>query len=104
MESTKILLVEDNLDDIELVQLALETGNIANKLMVVRDGEEALDYIFCTGTYKNRDCNDLPALILLDLNLPKINGFEVLKEIRTNEKTQFIPVTVSPHRGRKKTF
>ena len=94
MIQKKILLVEDNDDDIELVQLALNSGKIANQLDIVKDGEEALDYIFCKGKYKNRDCDDHPALILLDLNLPKVNGHEVLKEIRANEKTSFIPVTI----------
>lgn len=94
MEPNKILLVEDNEDDIELVELALRSGNIANDIDIVKDGEEALDYIFCKGRYKTRDSNDLPALILLDLNLPKINGLEVLREIRRNEKTSYIPVTI----------
>lgn len=94
MEFNRILLVEDNEDDIELVELAMQSGNIANQLDIVRDGEEALDYIFCKGKYENRSCDDLPALILLDLNLPKINGHEVLKAIRENEKTSLIPVTI----------
>jgi CheY-like chemotaxis protein len=94
MENNEILLVEDSNDDIELVELALKSGNIANQLDIVKDGEDALDYIFCKGRYKTRDSNDLPALILLDLNLPKINGLEVLREIRRNEKTSYIPVTI----------
>ncbi|MDA3953092.1 MAG: response regulator [Bacteroidales bacterium] len=94
MVNNKILLVEDNDDDIELVQLALNTGYVNSQLDVVKDGEEALEYLFCKKRYKDKNCDELPALILLDLNLPKLNGFEVLKEIRANEKTSFLPVTI----------
>jgi len=94
MVSNKILLVEDNDDDIELVELALNSGFIANELDVVKDGAEAIDYLHCEGKYKSRSLDELPALILLDLNLPKVNGFEVLKEIRTNQRTKLIPVTI----------
>jgi len=94
MMQKKILLIEDNDDDIELVKIALNSGFIANELDVVKDGVEALNYLRCEGKYKNKSSDDLPALILLDLNLPKINGFEVLKEIRSNERTNIIPVTI----------
>lgn len=94
MIQNKILLIEDNDDDIELVEIALNSGFIANDLDVVKDGAEALDYLHCKGKYINKSIDDLPALILLDLNLPKITGFEVLKEIRSNEKTCLIPVTI----------
>jgi two-component system response regulator len=94
MVQNKILLVEDNEDDVELVELALSSGLIANQLDVVRDGAEALDYLRCEGKFKNRNSDEMPALILLDLNLPKVNGLEVLKEIRLNEKTCLIPVTI----------
>ncbi len=90
----KVLLVEDNPDDIELVVLAFKSGNIPTNVDIVRDGEEALDYLFCKEKYKNKNCDELPALILLDLNIPKISGLEVLKEIRVNEKTSLIPVTI----------
>jgi CheY-like chemotaxis protein len=94
MVQNKILLVEDNEDDVELVELALSSGLIANQLDVVRDGAEALDYLRREGKFKNRNSDEMPALILLDLNLPKVNGLEVLKEIRSNEKTCLIPVTI----------
>ncbi|MBI9053559.1 MAG: response regulator [Bacteroidales bacterium] len=94
MVQNKILLVEDNEDDVELVELALSSGLIANQLDVVRDGAEALDYLRCEGNFENRNSKEMPALILLDLNLPKVNGLEVLKEIRSNEKTCLIPVTI----------
>ncbi len=94
MNNKKILLVEDNPDDIELTILAFKQSNLQNEVVVVRDGQEALDYLFCTGTYASRDMNDYPAIVLLDLNLPKIKGLQILKEIRSNPHTQLIPVIV----------
>jgi len=94
MMPNKILLVEDNDDDIELVELALNSGFVANELDIVKDGAEAIDYLRCEGKYKSKNDDELPALILLDLNLPKVNGFEVLKEIRSNQRTNLIPVTI----------
>jgi len=89
-----ILLVEDNPDDEELTRLAFQESNLANELHVVRDGEEALDYLFSSGTYVNRNFDVLPQLILLDLKLPKIDGLEVLRAIRADARTQFIPVVI----------
>ena len=89
-----ILLVEDNSDDEELTRLALDKNNIANALNVVRDGAQALDYLFCRGAYHDRDPADLPTVILLDLKLPKIDGLEVLKQLRGNERTKFLPVVI----------
>jgi two-component system, response regulator len=94
MESKIILLVEDNSDDVELTQRAFTKNNIFNKIIVAKDGQEALDYLFGKGIYKERELKDLPVLIMLDLNLPKINGLEVLKAIRQNEITKLLPVVI----------
>jgi CheY-like chemotaxis protein len=94
MEPKTILLVEDNLDDVELTLLALKKNNIKNEIKVVNDGAEALDFLFGTGKYSGRDLTILPAMVLLDLNLPKVGGFEVLKQIRDNEWTKFLPVVI----------
>lgn len=94
MEDKIILLVEDNPDDVELTLRAFKKNHIANKLIVAQNGVEALDYLFGRGMYKDRDIRDLPVLIMLDLNLPKINGLEVLTAIRQNELTRLLPVVV----------
>lgn len=95
MESDKtILLVEDNPDDEALALRALKKSRIGNKIVVTRDGAEALDYIFGTGPYSDRDTSEMPQIILLDLKLPKIDGLEVLRRIRTDERTLLIPVAV----------
>ena len=94
MEDKMILIVEDNPDDEELTIRALKKHNIGNRLVVVRDGVEALDFLFCTGAYSNRDPNDLPQTILLDLKLPKVDGLEVLKRIRADERTSLLPVVI----------
>ncbi|MBI3420784.1 MAG: response regulator [Candidatus Sungbacteria bacterium] len=90
----EILLVEDNPSDAELTLRALSKHNLANKVLVVKDGEEALEFIFCTGRYAERNINIPPKVILLDLKLPKVNGLEVLKNIKTDERTKTIPVVV----------
>ena len=87
-----ILLAEDNPDDAELTRLAFAEARIANPLVVARDGVEALDYLYARGAYAGRDPNDLPALVLLDLNLPKLDGREVVQAIRADPATQAIPV------------
>ena len=94
MAEKPILLVEDNEDDIQLTLRAFKKGNVANGIQVARDGEEALDYIFCRGPYKDRDPGELPTVILLDLKLPKLDGIEVLKSVRANEATALIPVVI----------
>ncbi|MBN1828521.1 MAG: response regulator [Deltaproteobacteria bacterium] len=90
----KILLVEDNSDDIELTLRALKKNRIANRIDVVTDGEEALDYLFSREKYRDRNPDDKPVVILLDLKLPKIGGLEVLREIRRDERTKLIPVVI----------
>jgi CheY-like chemotaxis protein len=94
MEAKNILLVEDNPNDVALTKRALEKSRISNKLVVAEDGVEALDYLFGTGAYAGRDINETPTLVLLDLKLPKIDGLEVLKQIRSNPTTKRIPVVV----------
>jgi two-component system, response regulator len=95
-----IILVEDNPADVELTLFALEENHLANRVKVLRDGQEAVDYIFRTGPYKTTGICDQPKLVLLDLNLPKIDGLEILRRVRADECTKKIPVVVltsSPH-------
>ena len=89
-----ILLVEDNPDDVELTLRALKQYNVKNQIMVVRDGAEALDYLFSTGAYADRDTSLMPAVVLLDLKLPKVDGLEVLQRMRADERTKLTPVVV----------
>lgn len=90
----EILLVEDNPYDVELALHALRQHNLANSVRVVRDGAEALDLIFCTGAHAGRTMRDAPKVILLDLKLPKVDGLEVLRQIKENPQTRVIPVVV----------
>jgi len=89
-----ILLVEDNASDEKLTLLAFKSCGVANDIVVVRDGAAALDYIFATGKHAGRDASVLPTVVLLDLNLPKIDGREVLRRIRADERTKLLPVVV----------
>ena len=90
----EILLVEDNPNDVELTLRALKKHNLANKIHVVKDGAEALDYIFASNAYAYRKIEDRPKVILLDLKLPKVSGLEVLSKIKSDERTKIIPVVV----------
>jgi two-component system response regulator len=94
MEEKIILLVEDNPDDVELTLRALKKNNILNKVIVAKDGVEALDYLLGTGVHAGRNAKELPIVILLDLKLPRIDGMEVLKRIRQNEFTRLLPVVI----------
>lgn len=94
MSGKSILLVEDNPDDAALTIHALETNKIGNTLVVARDGVEALDYLFGTGSYAGRPPTDLPAVVLLDLKLPRIDGLEVLRRVRSDERTRLLPVVI----------
>jgi CheY-like chemotaxis protein len=94
MSDRDILLVEDNPDDEKLSIRALKKHNVANSIVVTRDGVEALDYLFATGQYQGRNVNDLPAVVLLDLKLPRIDGLEVLRRIRANDRTKPLAVVI----------
>ena len=92
--AVEILVVEDNPDDLELMLRALRKVNLANAVHVVRDGAEALDFVFCRGPHRDRQIQDHPRLILLDLKLPKVDGLEVLQCIKSDPRTKMIPVAV----------
>jgi CheY-like chemotaxis protein len=95
MNKTKaILLVEDNPTDKELISRALESSGIQNSVICVKDGLEAIRYLFGTGQYEDRDPDDMPAIVLIDLNLPKIDGLEVLRRMRADYRTKLIPVAI----------
>jgi len=89
-----ILLVEDNPSDVELTKRALQKEHILNEIIVAEDGQEALDYLFATGKYSGRDLSQMPTLILLDLKLPRVDGLEVLKQIRADERTRRLLVVI----------
>jgi two-component system response regulator len=94
LSQVDILLVEDNPRDAELTIRALKKRNLANQLFVAEDGAEALDFIFCRGAYAQRDMLEPPKIVLLDLKLPKVNGLEVLRAIKADERTRTIPVVI----------
>ena len=89
-----ILLVEDNADDEALTLRALKRANISNPIVIARDGVEALDYLFGTGAHAGRDTRDVPQIVLLDLKLPRIDGLEVLRRVRADERTRLLPVVI----------
>ena len=94
MKSKIILLVEDNPSDVGLTQRALAKSRIANELVVAEDGQEALDYLFGAGAYAGREVTELPTLVLLDLKLPRVDGLEVLRQIRADQRTRRLPVVI----------
>ena len=94
MGERTILLVEDNPDDVDLNLRALKKNKILNRVIVARDGAEALDYLFGTGAYAGRDLSEMPQVVLLDLKLPKIDGLEVLQRLRADDRTKLLPVVI----------
>jgi two-component system, response regulator len=94
MKNTRILMVEDNPDHQELTLMTLTENNVRNEIVVANDGLEALEYLFGTGRHEGRDARDVPALILLDLKLPKLNGIEVLRRVREDDRTRYVPVVI----------
>lgn len=94
MTDKMILLVEDNPDDEELTLRALRKSKLTNEIAVTRDGSEALEFLFCEGQYADRDPSVIPAVVLLDLKLPKLSGLEVLQRIRADERTKLVPVVI----------
>ncbi len=94
MGNSPILLVEDNADDEALTLRALKKNNIKNEVVIAHDGVEALDYLFANGPYAGRDLSVMPQVILLDLKLPKVNGLEVLRKLREDERTRLLPVVI----------
>ncbi len=93
-DEVEILLVEDNDADVELTMLALRSEKLCNRIQVARDGAEALDFLFCRGAYRERTGHPLPRLILLDLKLPKVDGLEVLRQLKENAETRMVPVVI----------
>jgi two-component system response regulator len=93
-QQIEILLVEDDPNDLKLTLHALREEHLANQILIARDGEEALDFLFCRGSFRDRDPNSLPKLVLLDLKLPKVDGLEVLEQVRQNDRTRALPVVI----------
>ncbi len=102
MEPKIILLIEDNPDDETLTLRALKNHNIRNEVVVARDGVEALDYLFGMGSHAGRDTRVMPQLVLLDLKLPKVDGLEVLRRIRADERTRLLPVVILTSSGEER--
>jgi two-component system response regulator len=94
LHQVEVLLVEDNVHDAEMTIRALKKVNLANNLVHVKDGEEALDFIFARGKFSNREKSDLPKVILLDIKMPKVDGIEVLKQLKSQESSKMIPVVI----------
>ncbi len=94
MKNKVILLVEDNPDDVKLTLRALKKANVLNEVVVAQDGADAIDYLFGEGKYTGRDLNQKPQVVLLDLKMPKVDGFEVLQRIRADERTKLLPVVI----------
>ena len=94
MTATTILLVEDDPDEEQLALVAFEQSGIKDRVVVARDGQEAVDYMLAQGPHKNRDITEVPRVVFLDINLPKLNGIDVLKQLRSNEHTSLVPVVL----------
>jgi two-component system response regulator len=94
IESIEIVLIEDNMDDVQLVTMALEENNIVNHITHLKDGAEAIDFLFHEGAYADKPENNTPKIIMLDINMPKVNGMEFLRRMKSEEKTKDIPVVV----------
>jgi len=94
LDEVEVLLVEDNCNDAELTQRALQKNNLANRLFHVKDGAEAIDFVFAQGAYGNRKIQNAPKVVLLDLKLPKVDGIEVLRRIKSDDRTKALPVVV----------
>lgn len=94
MDEVEILLVEDNPHDLELTLRALKKGKLANRVVAARDGAEALDFVFARGQYAGRDINNVPRVIFLDLKLPKVDGIDVLRAVKADERTRKIPIVI----------
>ena len=94
MKSNVVLLVEDNDDDVELIMRSFERHKLSNKVVITRNGQDALDYLLTQGPFAARDRSESPALVLLDLKLPRVDGLEVLRQIRSHPMTQYIPVVI----------
>ncbi len=94
LNAVEILLVEDNPRDAELTLRALKKNNLANNVMIAKDGAEALDFFFCRGKFKNRSISSPPKVVLLDLKLPKVSGLEVLKTVKSDKRTSHIPIVI----------
>ncbi len=101
-QSVEILLVEDNQDDVELTLRALRKNNLANEIHVARDGEEALDFLYCRGLFKDRNPSHTPKVVLLDLKLPKVDGLEVLRTLKGDPRLKPIPVVVLTSSGEQR--
>ncbi len=101
MEGQIVLLAEDNPDEEELILRSLRQARITNPVVVAHDGVETLDYLFARGQYAGRDVSDLPVVVFLDLKMPRINGLEVLQQIRTNEITRLVPVVILTSSGQE---
>ena len=104
MDNIKVLLVEDNQEDAVLALRALRKNNIENHVYVVRDGVEALDFLFCTNKFAKRNPRDLPELVLLDIDLPTLNGLEVLRRVRANDRTRRLPVVILSSSNEEQTI
>jgi two-component system response regulator len=102
LDEKTILLVEDNPNDVTLTMRALKKANIINEVVVTSDGEQALDYLFGTGTYQGRDLRQSPVVVLLDLKLPRIDGFEVLRRLRSDPRTSMTPVVILTTSGEER--